>query len=223
MERRIRTTLLLIFFWQAAWAQHAQDIWFFREQAGLDFRPGNPVPTAPDQLTTNGKRAVLCDRHTGALRLYTDGETILNDRHEVVATGLGGISHSNPSLVFVPDPADSLRYYLLYSVMLAGDGACGITHEDWRYAHITFSPDGQDVTVVADPAFRLEAPRVEAPGVDAPEGGRFMTAQFHVVPHADGASYWLVRGVQYEAGFSLHLLTATGFGPPRFVPVPDFH
>lgn len=100
-------------------------IWAFSHKAGLDFNSGTGVAIAsemPDKGLGEGAASV-CDRNTGELLFYTNGETIWNANDQPMpngdslwgnGTGIGGgiaLSTRQGALI-VPFIGDSNKYYV---------------------------------------------------------------------------------------------------------------
>lgn len=87
--------------------------WYFGDHAGITFHENKPVPTYGSLHSFEGC-AVMSDRTTGELLFYTNGETVWNRNHLIMSNGtglLGGQSSTQNTLI-IPDPGNSLRYYL---------------------------------------------------------------------------------------------------------------
>ena len=94
-------------------AQKEANIWYFGENAGLDFNSGIPVPLLDGELNTEGGCATISDTN-GSLLFYTDGRTVWNKNHQVMLNGAGlnGGSRSTHSAIVVPKPKDSNKYFI---------------------------------------------------------------------------------------------------------------
>ncbi|MBN3034323.1 MAG: hypothetical protein JW861_01955 [Bacteroidales bacterium] len=69
-------------------AQKEGLVWYFGDLAGLDFRPGYPVPLSDGALSTIEGCATISDSE-GQLLFYTDGITVFNRKHQVMQGGTG--------------------------------------------------------------------------------------------------------------------------------------
>jgi gliding motility-associated-like protein len=94
-------------------AQQEAGIWYFGENAGLDFRSGTPVPLLDGELDTLEGCATISD-FNGNLLFYTDGITVWNRNHLPMpnGTGLLGDYSSTQSAIMVPHPGNSDQYYI---------------------------------------------------------------------------------------------------------------
>ncbi|MEM6719667.1 MAG: T9SS type B sorting domain-containing protein [Bacteroidota bacterium] len=94
-------------------SQQQTNIWYFGNNAGLDFTNGPPVALNDGQLVTEEGCAAISDLN-GDLLFYTDGSTVWDRNHNVMpnGTGLQGSSTSTQSGIIVPFPNDPTRYYL---------------------------------------------------------------------------------------------------------------
>lgn len=104
--------MFFIFFYTAQ-AQKEAAIWYFGENAGLDFNSGSPVALTDGQLVTDEGCAVISDS-SGRLLFYTDGMNLYNRVHQVMqnGTGLNGHISSTNSAIIVPKPGSPSRYYI---------------------------------------------------------------------------------------------------------------
>ena len=114
----MRTTLLFGLFLclisTSVFAQHEADIWYFGVRNGMSFKNGAPAIINDGQINTAEACAVVSDKITGKLLFYTDGVTVWNGSHTIVVngTGLMGGSSGTQSALIVPNPANSLEYYI---------------------------------------------------------------------------------------------------------------
>ena len=90
------------------------NIWYFGNNAGLDFNPlpddpvaaiSNPVMNAPEGTAT------ISDRN-GQVVFFTDGSTVWDRQNNPIATGIGGDPGSTQSALIMPVPGDETLYYI---------------------------------------------------------------------------------------------------------------
>src|SRR5688572_19536349 len=115
MIRSFKSLLVLLFSFLviAGVSQNETKQWYFGGQAGWDFN-------GPPTILTNGMMnpwegcASIADPTTGTLLFYTDGITVWNKMHAVMAngTGLMGNSSSTQSGVIVRRPGSTNIYYI---------------------------------------------------------------------------------------------------------------
>lgn len=105
--------ILIVLLSNAAFSQKEGNIWYFGDNAGLDFNSGSPVALTDGQIVTEEGSSVICDAN-GNLMFYTDGVTVWNKLHAVMpnGTGLFGHSSSTQSGVIVPKPGNANIYYI---------------------------------------------------------------------------------------------------------------
>lgn len=94
-------------------SQNEANIWYFGENAGLDFNSGAPVPLTDGQLDTIEGCATIADED-GSLLFYTDGLTVWNRTHNIMpnGTGLNGDVSSTHSAIIVPKPEHPNIYFI---------------------------------------------------------------------------------------------------------------
>lgn len=105
--------LLVICFCTPAQAQKENAIWYFGEEAGLDFTGGTPRPLLDGVMKAFEGCASIADRN-GTLLFYTDGITVWNRNHQPMPNGTGLRSHfsATQAAVIVPQPGSASRYYI---------------------------------------------------------------------------------------------------------------
>jgi gliding motility-associated-like protein len=106
---------LFIFFilTTSAFAQKEAAIWYFGNNAGLDFNSGSPVALTNGQLITKEGCTTISDKD-GNLLFYTDGSVVYNKNHQAMPNGNGLMGHnsSTQSAIIVPKPSNPYIYYI---------------------------------------------------------------------------------------------------------------
>lgn len=118
------------------YGQKEAAIWYFGNNAGLDFRTGTPIPLTNGQLNTIEGCESFSDPD-GNLLFYTDGKTVWNRQHRPMPNGTelrSSFSTSQAALV-VPQPGAPGRYYvftpddvLAYRISSDGAGTNGFNY-----------------------------------------------------------------------------------------------
>ncbi|MEA2693311.1 MAG: hypothetical protein QOJ16_2698, partial [Acidobacteriota bacterium] len=132
MNARILILIALVVTATPLSAQQEGSVWYFGKNAGLDFKIGNPPPTAiagnPNKMDTSEGCSVISDL-TGAVRFYTDGNKVWDRRNQVMQNGSGlqGDSSATQSALIVPWPGDCTRYFI-FTVGSAEQGQKGDPH-----------------------------------------------------------------------------------------------
>ena len=119
-------------------------MWLFGHNAGLDFNSGNPISFSGSQLDTLEGCSSIADEN-GALLFYTDGITVWDSAHTVMAngTGLGGNPSSSQSGLIVPNPNDPTIYYLFtVGTNAVGTGSPFPQNAGFKYYTIDMSLNG---------------------------------------------------------------------------------
>jgi gliding motility-associated-like protein len=145
-------SLIVCFLSINAFAQSEAANWYFGFGAGIKFNQANGTVTSLDDgslITYEGCTSISDD--TGNLLFYTDGTTIWNKNHDVMAGGLLGDSSSTQSAIIVPKPDDSTIYYVFtvgsqfnntglhYSVVdiTLNNGLGGVTSTNTRLLNVS--------------------------------------------------------------------------------------
>lgn len=95
------------------------NIWFFGNQAGIDFNQTPPVPLTNSAMDAPEGCAIICDRN-GKTIFYTDGETVYNKNDIAIATGIGGSKDAAQSSIIVAVPGDETLYYIFTNEAIEG-------------------------------------------------------------------------------------------------------
>ncbi|NOX47521.1 MAG: gliding motility-associated C-terminal domain-containing protein [Chlorobi bacterium] len=111
----IRTLLFIIslLLTTSMFAQNRANIWYFGNEAGIDFSNGEPVPVFNGKIHAESGCASICDT-IGQLLFYTNGKNVWDAEHNVMPNGdsLIGSSLANQNTVIIPNPANNDLYYL---------------------------------------------------------------------------------------------------------------
>ena len=110
--------LILVFFALNVFSQKEANIWYFGENAGLDFNSGAPVPISGGQINTREGCSSFSDSD-GNLLFYSDGIIVWNKNHTIMnytdgnpANNLLGDPSSTQSGMIIPKPGSTTIYYL---------------------------------------------------------------------------------------------------------------
>lgn len=113
MKKIILLTILLAT--SLCYSQNEAANWYFGNNAGINFDTGtNTVSALLDgQLATDEGCTSISDSN-GDLLFYTDGITVFNKNHQVMANGNGlkGNPSSTQSAIIIPKPQDPDIYYI---------------------------------------------------------------------------------------------------------------
>jgi len=109
-----RVLFLLLFITPIlSYSQNEAAIWYFGQNAGLDFNSGTPVVLTDGQINTYEGCATISDS-LGNLLFYTDGVTVYDRTHNIMqnGNGLSGNSSSTQSAIIVQKPNNLNQYYI---------------------------------------------------------------------------------------------------------------
>lgn len=172
-----------------AFPQGEANIWYFGENAGLDFNSGTPVALTNGQINTIEGCAVLSN-NLGQLLFYTDGITVYNKNHQVMVngTGLMGDSSSTHSATIVPMPGNVNLFYI-FTLDAFGHS------NGFRYSIVDISLDGGNGAVTSQKNIPIYTPSNE---------------KIAVIKHSNNQDYWIVTLGYPGNTFYAHLLTSSG-------------
>ena len=104
---------LLMYGNKFLYAQGQGNIWYFGNQAGLNFNTSPPTPLLDGQVNTSEGCASIADA-SGNLLFYTDGIRVWDRTHSQMPNGNGllGDPSSAQSGVIIPQPGNDSIYYV---------------------------------------------------------------------------------------------------------------
>jgi len=172
-------------------AQKEAAIWYFGENAGLDFNSGAPVTLLDGALNTREGCATISD-FNGNLLFYTDGITVWNRNHLPMPNGNGllGDPSATQSAIIIPNPGDPNLYYIFTADKLKLEN--GI-----NYNVVDISLNG-GLGDVIQKNIQLVTPASEK-----------LTA----VIHANGTDVWVLTHDAFGDAYLAYLVTAAGVNP----------
>jgi hypothetical protein len=106
--------LLSVFFLfpLASSAQNEANIWYFGNNAGLDFNSGSPVVLNNSAMSAFEGCSSISDDN-GDILFYTDAMTVWNKNHEIMSNGSGLYGNSSTTqCLIIKQPQSSGLYYI---------------------------------------------------------------------------------------------------------------
>jgi gliding motility-associated-like protein len=187
----MKRSLLLYFILLSCscFCQGEANIWYFGNNAGLDFSSGSPVALTNGQLVTEEGCATLSNS-AGQLLFYTDGTTVYNKNHVMMVNGNGLMGHSSStqSATIVPLPGSTTLYYVFTT-----DRESNVN--GFRYSIVDMSLDSGNGAVTSSKNVLIYTPSTESIGI---------------IKHSNNIDYWIVTHGVDSNNFYSHLLTSTG-------------
>ena len=170
-------------------AQKEAAIWYFGQNAGVDFNSGTPVALTDGALNTWEGCSTISDSN-GSLLFYSDGITIWNRNHLPMpnGTGLLGDPSTTQSGIIIPHPGDPDLYYV-FSLDDAGE------ENGLRYSIVDMGLDGGLGDVTSQKNVLLRTP---------------ISERITAVLHTDGNSIWVIARAYPETEFLSYLIDNTG-------------
>ncbi|MBL7904582.1 MAG: gliding motility-associated C-terminal domain-containing protein [Bacteroidales bacterium] len=116
MNSKICCLVIFLFLSIISFGQKQANVWYYGRNSGLDFDSGSPHVLEDGALNTFEGVSSISD-FNGNLLFYTDGLTVYNKNHSIMANGFGLAGHpsSTQSGVIVPLPLSGTRY-LVFTV-----------------------------------------------------------------------------------------------------------
>ena len=143
------------------YAQRETNVWYFGNHAGLDFNTPEPkilTDGQTHQWENFGQNAAEFEGvatfsdSLGNLLFYTDGRTIWNKNHEIMADDLLGHQSSTESAIIVPWPQSNSKYYVFVVDEHGGDGGLSYSVVDMQLNNgLGAIVDGEKNNIIANP------------------------------------------------------------------------
>ena len=117
-------------------AQKQANVWYFGNNAGLDFNSGAPVALTNSAMVAFEGTASIADEN-GQLLFYTNGNIVWNKQHQVMRNGTDLLGHGNSAqaCLIVQKPGSRHIYYIFTTD--ANGGPNGL-----RYSTVDLSREG---------------------------------------------------------------------------------
>jgi len=195
------TVFLLFLFNKNIFSQRQANIWYFAENAGINFNVNPPAlltdGTIQSDTSGNSEGCSSLSDSSGNLLLYASPISIWNRNHQVMPNGfglMGGIS-STQGVLILPIPGSSELYYVFTLDEFQNNLANGL-----RYSIVDMCLDNGLGDVVSGQKNILLLDST----------GEKMAATFH----SNGNDIWLVTRKQYTNQFYSYLITSSGISNP---------
>ena len=113
MKHYYHLLFIFLFLTTPSFGQKEAAIWYFGDNAGLDFNSGSPVALTNGKLNTAEGCTTISDKN-GKLLFYTDGSIVYDKSHQAMPNGYGLLGHnsSTQSAIIVPHPSNLNLYYI---------------------------------------------------------------------------------------------------------------
>lgn len=183
--------LIVSLIYSATYAQGEANIWYFGNQAGIDFSSGNPIPVFNASINTVEGCTTYSDAQ-GNLQFYTNGIKVWNKNHGIMpnGTGLFGDFSSTQAAVIVPKPGSANLFYIFTTNAFEGDGG-------FRYSIVDMSANG-NTGAVLDKNILLTNETCE---------------KLSVIRHSNGQDFWVVTHLWDSDAFYALRITPSGISP----------
>jgi len=186
--KKFISIFILIISTYTIYSQNEAAVWYFGQNAGLDFNTGAPTALTNGALDTYEGCASIADT-AGNLLFYSDGINIWNRNHVPMPNGnnLLGNPTSTQSAIIVPKPEDPFSYFI-FTV----DAEIGPAGMNYTEVNMTLN-GGLGGVVTKNNALITPA-----------------TEKLTAVQHANGVDFWVITHGWRNNSFLAYLVTAAG-------------
>jgi large repetitive protein len=103
------------------------NIWYFGQNAGIDFNEQPPVPLDDSAMNAPEGCATISDSN-GNVIFYTDGRNVYDKNHVQIADDLLGDPGAAQATIIVPVPGDETLYYIFNTMEVHGNNIYTLTY-----------------------------------------------------------------------------------------------
>ncbi|MEO8149452.1 MAG: T9SS type A sorting domain-containing protein [Bacteroidia bacterium] len=172
-------------------AQRYGNIWYFGDEAGIDFNSCNPVALTNGQNPGFEGTATICDS-TGQLLFYTNSDNVWNKQHLIMSNGnLVSASGSLSQVIIIRKPLSDSLYYIVTTELQASSLSL-------QYHIVDISLNGGLGGVISKN-------NVLNTGT--------ITEQIGATRHSNGIDIWLITHEYGTNHFLSYLVTSAGISP----------
>jgi len=148
--------IFILLFADFIFCQKQNNIWYFGNNAGLNFNSGSPVALTDGKVNTFDCSSTVSDAN-GNLLFYTDGVTVYTKQHTIMQNGenLAGNYSSTQSALIIPKPTYPNIYYIFTTDYIAGSKGFEYSVVDLSYNnglgkvieknHLLVTPTGEKI------------------------------------------------------------------------------
>lgn len=179
---------LLILLTLNSLSQNEFKIWYFGNQAGLDFTTNPPTVLTNTFVNCTEGVATVCD-NSGSFLFYSDGTALMDATNTYMANGmgLGGGQSSTQSAIIVKQPGVNTNYYV-FTVPIGG------TNNVASYSIVDMSLAAGLGSVTVKNAFMYNG----------------TTEKQVAIRHCNGKDVWIISHKNSSNEFKAYLLSSSG-------------
>ncbi|MDP1801016.1 MAG: T9SS type A sorting domain-containing protein [Bacteroidota bacterium] len=184
-------------------AQKENSIWYFGGDygnpnlpgTGLDFNSGNPIVLNNSQMGYTEGSAVQCSGN-GNLLFYTNGEKIWDKTHTIMPNGnnLGGGVSSQQSVLIIPFPNDTTKFYLFANAGYPTSTGAGLFYS---VVDLALNNGNGDITSIK------KVPMLS-------QTSEWLTGTWH----SNGTDYWVITSDYDSCIFYSYNISNSGISSP---------
>lgn len=183
---------IMLFMLGFCYAQNEYNIWFFGQNAGVNFNLGTPTAQLGSQMQSHEAGCTISTPE-GELLFYTNGEKIWNRQHQVMPNGadIFGSTSSSQGALIIKKPGSEHIYYVFTT------GAYETPHP-FYYAEVDMTLDNGNGDVVSKSNMLLQ----------------YTTEHMTATRHDNGVDYWVIVHGYNNSRFHAFLVSESGISEP---------
>ncbi|MCK9399901.1 MAG: gliding motility-associated C-terminal domain-containing protein [Bacteroidales bacterium] len=185
-------------------ASHEADRWFFGQNAGLDFRPQDPVPDVTNFLMNIPTSPAVMADSMGNILFYTDGTKVWDRMGGLMPNGSGlhgFVGYTMPVLI-VPKPGSDSIYYIFTTHRPKQNPSDPQTIYGFEYNELNLNRNGGLGDITRKNKILLQ-----------PE----VSSKLSAIQHSNGKDYWVVAHRFNSNEFYSFAVTSNGVDTTNYV------
>lgn len=188
--------LLILFIISDAYSQKYGNIWYFGDNAGIDFNNCAPSPLINGQVPPSEGCATICDT-SGQILFYTNSDIVWNKLHNPMPNGnLVSSSGTLSQVLIIPKPSSQNIYYII-TTQIQGQAALNL-----QYHTIDMSLNSGIGDVINKNNILTTAT---------------VTEQVSATYHSNGIDIWIVAHEYGNDKFLCYLVNSSGINPTPII------
>lgn len=180
-------------------SQKQAHVWYFGENAGIDFNSGAAVPLTNENVMTAYKASGVISDSTGNLLFFSNGKKVWDRTFNMMPNGTnlsGDIGTTQPCII-IPKPGSDSLYYLFTLDVMAFMPDNTYTTRGLTYSIVDMSRNGGLGNIGDSLNIHLLTP---------------VTQKITAVKHANEKDYWVIAHQWDSDKFFVYPVTENGLG-----------
>ena len=182
-------------------SQKQADLWYFGDQAGIDFRSGTAIPLLDENVMVSFKSGAVISDSLGNLLFFTDGKRVWNRNFGIMSNAAaleGDLGVTQPCII-IPVPDNPDKYYIFTIDVMAFKPDNSYITEGLKYTIIDMTMWGG----LGDSRDTMNLPLLSP-----------VCQKLTAVKHSNGKDFWVIAHEWNSDAFYSYLINSQGLSTP---------